>query len=67
MNDELPKGSIFRWIIIAIAIAAAIGILLVAVHVFGIAIPAWAVQIFWIIIVAVVAIAAVKFVWSLVK
>ena len=68
MNDVEPiKGSIFRWIIIAIALAAAIGILLVAVKVFQIAIPAWAITIFWILVVAVVAIAAVKFVWSLVK
>lgn len=70
MNDPqpiIPRGSIFRWIIIAIAIAAAVGILLVALHVFGIAIPLWVQQIFWIIVVAVVAIAAVKFIWSLVQ
>lgn len=61
------KDQVFRWIIIAIAVAAAIGILLVAVNVFGIAIPSWLITIFWILVAAVACIAAVKFVWSLVK
>jgi hypothetical protein len=56
---------IAHWIIIAIVIAAAVGILYVAMRQFGVEPPSWAVQIFWICVVAVVAIVAIKFVMSL--
>jgi hypothetical protein len=55
------------WVNIAIAIvviAAVVGLVMVALHKFGITIPDWVAQIFWIVVVAVVVIAAIKFVAS---
>jgi hypothetical protein len=53
---------ILIWVIV---IAAAIGIMIVALRVFQVQIPAWAVQIFWIVVVAIVAIFAIRIVMSL--
>lgn len=65
MSDEppIPGGPwTFGKIIVAIIIfAAIIGIMYVALGVFGVAIPTWAIHILWIVVVAVVAIIAVKF------
>lgn len=56
----------FRNILIAIIICAAcIGIMLVALNVFGIPIPPWAVTMFWIVVVATVAIFAIKLLFSM--
>lgn len=56
----------FSGIVIGIIIIAAIiGILYVALKVFGVQIPQWAMQIFWIVVVAVVAIFAIKFLVSI--
>ncbi len=52
-------------IIAVIVIAACIGILFVALRQFGVAIPGFAVQIFWICVCAFVAILAIRFVLSL--
>lgn len=68
MADEpIPGGPwTFGKVIIAIIISAAcVGILYVALGVFGVAIPAWVVTIFWIVVVAMVAIIAVKFLLKL--
>lgn len=56
---------LMQMIIIAIVIAGALAILFVALKHFGIAIPPWAVSIFWIVIVVFVSVIAVKFLWSL--
>lgn len=67
----MPLANIFwGWtigeVLIAIVIlAACIGIVYVALRQFGIAIPGWVVQIFWIVVVAVVAVVAIKFLLSL--
>ncbi len=51
----------FGEIIIAIiVIAACVGIMYVALRVFGVGIPPWVVQIFWIVVVAFVAIFAIR-------
>ncbi len=51
----------FGGVIIAIIIlAACLGVLYVALPAMGIAIPAWAMTIFWIVIIAFVAIAAIR-------
>jgi hypothetical protein len=56
----------FGELLIAIVIVAAcIGIVIVAVRACGLAIPQWVVQIFWIVLIAVVAIAALRLVLSL--
>jgi hypothetical protein len=52
-------------IIAIIIIAAAIGIMYVALRVFGVAIPPWVVQIFWIVVVAFVAIFAIRLLFSM--
>jgi hypothetical protein len=52
-------------IIAVVIIAAIIGIMYVALRQFGVAIPQWAVTIFWICIVAIVAIFAIRFVAGL--
>lgn len=46
------------WIIIVAAIAA---IVFVACKAMGVAIPAWVIQVFWILVIAVVCILAIKF------
>lgn len=53
---------IIHWIIVIIVVAAAIGIMYVALQQFGVQIPDFVVKIFWICVVAVVAILAVKFI-----
>lgn len=56
----------FGEIIIAIIIIAAIiGIMYVALRQFGVSIPGWLVHIFWIVVVAFVAIVAIKFLLSM--
>lgn len=51
-------------LIAVVVIAAAVGIVLVAIRVFGIEIPSWVVHIFWIVVVAFVAIVAIRLVFS---
>lgn len=60
-----PPGSIAGFLIWLIIVCAAIGIAFVAMRVIGVQPPAWAIQIFWIVVVAVVAILAIRFVASL--
>jgi len=49
-----------RWVEVAIVIAAVIGIGLVVLQVTGVQIPGWVKQIGWILVVAVVALAAIN-------
>lgn len=70
MLAQLFRGGMATWslgeILIAVVIlAACIGIVLVAIRAFGVQIPEWAVKIFWIVVVAVVAIFAIRLVLSL--
>ena len=48
-----------------IIIGAVVGIVYVALQQFGVAIPPWVVRIFWIVVVAIVAILAIRFLLSL--
>ena len=50
---------------LVIIVAACIGIVVVALKVFQITIPEWAKQIFWIVVVAAVALIAINIVASL--
>ena len=59
-----PPATIRDWILWIIAVAAAVGVLYVALSVFGVAIPGWVVTIFWICICAIIAAGAVKFIFS---
>lgn len=61
-----PAGWSIGEIAIAIVIiAAVVAVVYVALKQFGIAIPQWVIQIFWIIVVAIVAILAIRFLLSL--
>lgn len=48
-----------------VLIAAVIAIVVIACRAMGIAIPAWAIQVCWIIVIAAVCIWAIKFLMSL--
>ena len=54
-------GSPASMAIFVIIVAAIIAIVFVALRKLGIAIPDWVVQVFWVVVVAVVCIAAIKF------
>lgn len=63
-------GGIASWslgsILIAIVvIAACVALVYVALRQFGITIPPWVVQVFWIVVVAIVVIFAIRLVLSL--
>jgi uncharacterized protein (DUF983 family) len=61
-----PGAWSFGEIAIAIVIiGAVVGVVYVALRQFGVAIPAWVVQIFWIVVVAIVAILAIRLLLSL--
>jgi hypothetical protein len=51
--------------IFVVIIAAVVALVYVALRQFGITIPPWVVQVFWIIVVAFVVIAAIKLVLSM--
>jgi hypothetical protein len=57
-------NSLIQWVIVAIVVASVIGIALVVVRQSGIPIPGWLVQVLWIVLLAVVAIAAIRFLAS---
>lgn len=57
--------SIIQLIVVAIILAGAFGILFIVLRQTGVAIPPWAIQIFWIVLVVVVAVIAVKFIAGL--
>ena len=61
----VKEWSFVQWIIAIIIMAACVAILYVALNVFGITIPPWAILMFWICVVAFVAIIAIKFLASL--
>lgn len=52
-------------LIYAVAVAAGVALLYVALRQFGIDIPAWVIQVFWIIVVAFVVILALRLVFSM--
>ena len=54
-----------EFVIAIVIIAAVVAVMYVALRQFGVAIPPWVIQIFWIVVVAVVAILAIRFLLSL--
>lgn len=54
--NEITRIAI--WVIIVLAV---VGIVFVAAPAMGVAVPGWAVTVFWIVVVAVVCIFAIKF------
>lgn len=57
--------TIVNWIVLAIIVLACIGIALAAARQFQIPIPPFVIQVFWICVVAFLAIVAIKFLVSL--
>ncbi len=57
--------SLVQIIVAIIVIAACLGIMFVALRQFGVTIPPFVVMIFWIVVCAVVAIIAIRFVASM--
>ena len=51
--------------ILIVIIAAIVGLVIVALRVFEVSIPAWVVKVFWIIVVALVVIWAIRLVASM--
>lgn len=49
------------WVILAIIVAAIVGVLLVVIRTTGVSVPPWVGQILWIVLVAVVAVVAIRF------
>lgn len=58
----ISLAEIAIWIVI---VAAIVALVYVALRQFGVSIPAWVVQVFWICVTAIVVILAIKFVASL--
>jgi hypothetical protein len=56
----MRNWTIFQWIIAIILTAAAVAIMMIALPQMGIAIPAWAINIVWIVIIAFFAIGAIR-------
>ncbi len=63
---QVASYTLIHWIIVAIVIAGIIGIALVVIRQTGIVIPDWVITIFWIVLVVVVAIVAIKFLAGLI-
>lgn len=63
--NPLAGWSFPQMLVTIIIVAACCGIAMVAMRKFNIAVPDWAVQIFWIVLVACVAILAIRFVSTL--
>lgn len=62
-----PMGgyTIGQMLIGVVIVAACVALVYVAMRQFGVAIPPWVVQVFWILVVAVVVIFAIRFVLTL--
>ncbi len=66
----LFQGGMAAWglvdmIVAIIIVAACVGVLYVVLGVFGFKVPPWVITIFWIVVAAVVAIMAIRFIASL--
>lgn len=51
-------------LIAIVVVAAVVGVVVVALRVFGVVIPSWVVQIFWIVACAFIAIVAIRLIVS---
>ena len=60
MLSVIPPMSIGALAIWVIAIAAIVAVVFIATRAMGVTIPAWVIQVMWVIIIAVVCIFAVK-------
>jgi hypothetical protein len=65
MGGGMRGWDIGSILIAIVVIAAAVGILFIVLRVFGVTVPPWLVQIFWVVVAAFVAVMAIRFVLSL--
>lgn len=70
MITALFNGPMHAWgfvdfLIFIVIVAACIALMYVALRQFGVQIPPWVMQVFWIVVVAVVVIFAIRFVAGL--
>jgi hypothetical protein len=65
LAQAMDGGTLVSWLIGAVIIGAIIGVVIIALNKFGIPIPQWVWQIAGIVLVAVVAIVAIKFLVSI--
>lgn len=65
LAQALAGWSFAQLAIAVVIVAAVIALVFIAVRQFGVQIPAWVVQVFWVLVVAVVIIFAIRFVMTL--
>jgi hypothetical protein len=58
-------ATIVHWVVLIIIIAAVVGIMFVVLQECGVVIPGFVVKIFWIVIAAILGIAAIKLILSM--
>lgn len=64
-DGPIRAWSFVDFLIFIVIVAACVALVYVALRQFGITIPPWVVQVFWIVVVAVVVIFAIRFVAGL--
>jgi hypothetical protein len=57
--------SVGQLLIYVVVIAACVALAVIAIRQFGISIPSWVAQVFWVVVVAAVVIVAIRFVLAL--
>ena len=63
----MRSWTFIQWIVAIIIFAAVVAVMYVVLPLLGLTIPGWIIQIFWICVIAAVAIAAIGFLVSLWK
>lgn len=58
----MRNWTIMQWIVAVICIAAALAILFIVLPLLGFAVPGWVMSIFWVLVIAAVAIGALAFI-----
>ena len=64
-QNHVSQWSIIDFLVLVIIIGGCVGITIVALRASGVQIPAWATQIFWIVIIVFVAIFAIRLLASM--
>lgn len=65
LAQNFSTWGIGQWAIAIVVVAAIAAIVFLALRKFGVTIPDWIVQIFWILVVAVACVGAIKFLMGL--
>lgn len=65
IHGGLRAWSLGDLLIAVVILAACVGLVWIACRQFGVTIPQWAVQVFWIVVVAAVVIFAIRFLLTL--